>query len=62
MERNVCLVIRKINFFFKAISVLEMEQDKEMKRGWHHPQQTLLSADYIPGTRSAKRNKITGYL
>lgn len=24
--------------------MLETEQDKEMKRGCHHPQQTLLSA------------------
>lgn len=39
-----------------------MEQDKEMKRGCHHPQQTLLSADYIPSTESTKRNTITGYL
>ena len=39
-----------------------MDQDKEMKRGGHHPRQMLLSAGYISSTRSTKRNKITGYL
>lgn len=39
-----------------------MEQDKEMKRGCHHPQHTFLSADYIASTESTKRNKITEYL
>lgn len=42
--------------------MLEVEQDKKMKRGCHHPQQILLSVDYILSVGSTKRNKITGYL